>query len=376
MVVSAPSAAAKQNANLEYQKGRTAFEKGDFATAEPHFLKAAKHAPEFPEPHFALAQIMVRMGRHAEAQSRMAMAQKNMPAVAATPAAAAGTPAGDAALAAAAAAAAAGLQQQGAGTDAAPSIAQLDAMASKAAVALPAMYTSVGRALSKIAIHLVEARSSIDRMAASSDAQDVHNARIHRVQYTAAEVLFARLAQSAPTDANLWWQLSLNSFNLRRDYTTAAVAFGVTAALSSAQMVVMSYYLLYHAWQHLCDWRDWDVRLRILAERLHSSLGDTRMLAAGAGGPAQWESSGSSSSSVGSGSSSSGSGDSGSGDSGSDDSGSSGSGSTSSSNSLVASADGSDSSSANVSELESLVMAMEAPYILLVSRLVDFDPTV
>ena len=88
---------AGERANKEYQLGRKHFEAGDLAAAEPHFLKAAEAAQHYPEPHYALAQIMVRQGRHQEAQARMALAQKNMPpgtqgANAAAPAATVGSP--------------------------------------------------------------------------------------------------------------------------------------------------------------------------------------------------------------------------------------------------------------------------------------------
>ena len=269
---------AALGANAEYQTGRAAFEKGDFDDAMPHFLKAAELAPHFPEPHFALSQILVRIGRHAEAQARMALAQERMaqahsrgkmdPGSVAAAAAMRGLndrgKMDPAAIAAAAAAGPAG------GSSSLP----IRQLAAQTAAELPASHAAIGHALTRIAQLLSEAHDSIVRMAASTEPQDIHNAKIHAGQFAAAETLFASIARGAPTDANLWWQLALNSFNLRRDYATAAIAFGITAALSTAQMVVMSYYLLYHAWQHLCDWRDWEARLRVLADHLHQSLGD------------------------------------------------------------------------------------------------------
>ena len=68
----------RDNANQEYQVGRVAFEKGAFLEAEPYFVKAAEWAPEFPEPHYALAQIYGRLGREQEAQLHMATAQRLM----------------------------------------------------------------------------------------------------------------------------------------------------------------------------------------------------------------------------------------------------------------------------------------------------------
>lgn len=62
----------RDNANREYQLGRAAYERGDFVTAEPLFRKATEFAPEFPEPYFALAHLMQRLGRNEEAQHFMA----------------------------------------------------------------------------------------------------------------------------------------------------------------------------------------------------------------------------------------------------------------------------------------------------------------
>ena len=99
--------------------------------------------------------------------------------------------------------------------------------------------------------------------------------------------LFRRLT-AAPTDANLWWQLALHSFNQRRDHMTASVAFAVTSHLSTAPMVLMSFYLLFHAWQHLCDWREWEGRLRMLTARIHASLGDVPTAIPGPGRKVLW----------------------------------------------------------------------------------------
>ena len=62
----------RDNANREYQLARAAYERGDFVTAEPLFRKALEFAPEFPEPYFALSQLMQRLGRNEEAQHFMA----------------------------------------------------------------------------------------------------------------------------------------------------------------------------------------------------------------------------------------------------------------------------------------------------------------
>ena len=79
-LLSSSSSAASdlEAAGREYKLGRAAFEAADFETAEPHFLKAVAAAPEFPEPHYALAQIMLRTDRHEEARWRMALAEARM----------------------------------------------------------------------------------------------------------------------------------------------------------------------------------------------------------------------------------------------------------------------------------------------------------
>ena len=66
----------RDNANREYQLGRAAYERGDFVTAEPLFRKATEFAPEFPEPYFALAHLMQRLGRNEEAQHFMAQVRR------------------------------------------------------------------------------------------------------------------------------------------------------------------------------------------------------------------------------------------------------------------------------------------------------------
>ena len=65
----------------------------------------------------------------------------------------------------------------------------------------------------------------------------------------------------------------------------ASHAFSVTAALSDAPMVRMSFYLLYHSMQHLCDWREYEARLSTLRERLSESLSQlSETLTVGGGG--------------------------------------------------------------------------------------------
>ena len=217
-VVAASSSAedAKALANKEYQLGRAAFERGDLAEAEPFFLRAAQRAPEYPEPHFALAQILVRQGRHSEAQARMAMAQKQMLTTGVAPAAKSG-----------------GDQERAAGGPGGTTAMALAVVAAKAATALPPHHAAIGHALSHISGFLEIGRRSISRMAASADSQDVHNSRIHARQHGEAEAIFRQLCE-LPTEANLWWQLALNAFNFRRDHMTAAAAFAIVATLTQA----------------------------------------------------------------------------------------------------------------------------------------------
>ena len=350
--------ASREEANREYQLGRQAFEAGDIAKAEPHFLKAAEYAPQFPEPHYALAQIMVRQGRHQEAQQHMARAQSFMPPGPQSPPEQA-TPSDDGTV-------------------------SLAVLAAKASASLPASHIAVGRALSHIAGYLGEGERAIAAMAASSDPQDVHNARIHQSQHVSVEETFRKLA-NAPTDANLWWQLALHSFNQRRDHMTASTAFAVTATLSKAPMVVMSFYLLFHAWQHLCDWRDSESRLRQLEARIRISLGDTPLGAIGPGGQQQWAVSKRAALPGGEGSGEGGGGEDGGGNwlsfGWGKPGGGKGKGAAGVDGSVADGADGGDGGgdggedAKSRREFESLVLAMESPYIFLVTRLVDREPT-
>ena len=267
----------RDEANAHYKLGREAFDRGDLAKAEPLFIKAAEVAPEFPEPHYALALILQRVGRSQEALARMAAAQALLPPGVAGAAAIAAMASGKTSDAVLADVKKASEQLQTA----------LPVLAASAAATLPASHEVIGKALINIARYMAEGREAIDRMSESEDPQDQHNARIHLRQHLDAETLYRLLTQQ-PTDANLWWQLALSAFNLRREYTTASVALAVTASLSTAPMVLMSFYLLFHAWQHLCDWREWDSRLRMLSARLHASLGDEALSELGPGGLVRW----------------------------------------------------------------------------------------
>mgnify|MGYP001188501969 CR=1 FL=1 len=62
-----------------YQRARAAFERAALAAAEPLFLAAAAAAPQFPEPHYALAQLTARLGRMEEAEAHMRAARLRIP---------------------------------------------------------------------------------------------------------------------------------------------------------------------------------------------------------------------------------------------------------------------------------------------------------
>ena len=239
----------RDSANREYQLARAAFERGDFVTAEPLFRKAVEFAPEFPEPHFALAQLMQRLGRTEEAQHFMAQVNQRIP-------------------------------QNAAGSE----LAQAQAVAAQQKPLLEhALETArtlrvirpeapfVGRALLAAARAMDESRQLVAQMARSSKQQDVHNSRIHAAHHLEAE-LKLREVLANPLEANGWWQLALQSFNSRREFETASHALEAAMRLSASPTSRASYFLLYHAWQHLCDWRDWPLRLRQLRDSARAAL--------------------------------------------------------------------------------------------------------
>ena len=301
----------RANANRDYQLGRSAYERGDLLQAEPFFVKATKWGPEFAEPHFALAQVMRRLGRAQEAKAHMVAAQRIM------------SSGGDTATPA---------DMPGASA-VATAVKPLAKVADEAALRLGAAHVAIGRVIVRIAELLDEGRDLIGVMARSSSPQDAHNAMVHGTQHGEGERLFRMLAAS-PLEANMWWQLSLNSFNMRREYMVASLAFSVTAALSDAPMVRMSFYLLYHSMQHLCDWREYEARLSTLRERLSESLSQlSETLTVGGGGER--------------------------------DEGNEGG---------VARGVARTGGGAGAGEVASLVRAIEAPYIFLVSALTDTAP--
>lgn len=54
----APMAEAHERANAEYKAGVTFFNREDYASAEPRFRAALAIAPIFPEPNYALGQVI------------------------------------------------------------------------------------------------------------------------------------------------------------------------------------------------------------------------------------------------------------------------------------------------------------------------------
>ena len=299
----------RDNANREYQLGRAAYERGDFKTAEPLFKRASEYAPEFPEPHFALAQLMQRSNRQAEAQHHMSLVNQRVPQ----------RPAGE--------------LLKASGQAARPLLEHAKETARTLRRTRPGHCGDGGgtgdicRALVVAARALEEGRALVAEMAKSSAQQDQHNSRIHAAQQLEAEAKL-REVFSNPLEANLWWQLALLSFNNRREFESAAQAldrrrqrsrsatpprpppspsppppaaaaaappprvrrarphprrvracsraqaFEAAMRLSSSPTSRASYFLLFHAWQHLCDWRDWPLRQHQLRASAYASLDD------------------------------------------------------------------------------------------------------
>jgi tetratricopeptide (TPR) repeat protein len=186
----------RDNANREYQLARAAYERGDFVTAEPLFRKALEFAPEFPEPHFALAQLMQRLGRNEEAQHFMAQVNQRIP------------------QAAEAAQAEAAVQR--------PLLEHaLETARTLRTIRPDAPF--VGRALLASARAMDEGRQLVGQMGRSALPQDQHNSRIHAAHQLEAE-LKLREVLANPLEANSWWQLALLSFNSRREFESASHA--------------------------------------------------------------------------------------------------------------------------------------------------------
>ena len=293
------------NANREYQRARLAYEKGDFATAEPVFRLASEWAPEFPEPHFALAQLMQRSGRMEEAAVETEKVKRLMPQGGQPKLAFHGS-------------------NEGAdrGSPKRPLVQHAEETARTLRVARPDVGPLIGRSLVAVAKALEAGAVLIHEMMRSPLQQDQHNGRIHTREILEAEVKLRALIAN-PLDANGWWQLSLLCFNNRREFESAsrapppqpsrapnslnqqcgqepepvvpghhaptrltparhtctpvrrADAFEATMRLSQSATSRASFFLLYHAWQHLCDWRDWPMRARQLRASTAAALDGT-----------------------------------------------------------------------------------------------------
>ena len=69
----------RDRGNKLYQDGRKAYEAARLDVAEPLFRKAIEIIPEFPEPHLALAHVLARLGRAAEAEASLAESKRRLP---------------------------------------------------------------------------------------------------------------------------------------------------------------------------------------------------------------------------------------------------------------------------------------------------------
>ncbi|KAL1520161.1 hypothetical protein AB1Y20_023631 [Prymnesium parvum] len=222
-------------AHASYQRGRELFEADRLEEAFPFFKKASEWAPHFPEPFVAMSQALSRLGRPDEARRMMGEADKR-------------------------------LRSPPLSSHSLTSAARAAVHAVRSSSAPPHTKAVVARTLASF----VESGALIDELERSAERQDAHNARVHRQQLVEAERLLRQLLAS-PLEMRYWWQLGLNAFNERREFTTAALALEVIVRFAPARMVNVSYYLLYHSWQQLCDWRQYDSRLRTLRMRLEEA---------------------------------------------------------------------------------------------------------
>lgn len=161
----------RELANEAYKHGRLHYERAEFDLALPFFEATAKHAPHFPEPYVAMGQLLSRVGRVAEAQTRMAEAHTRLAAVeASTSEHAAKRP--------------------------------LSELAAAAAEALPEQHARIGQSLRRLPDLMAESGRLIEQMANSSNAEDRHNARIHKNQMIESEQLLRKVCE-APRDAQV-----------------------------------------------------------------------------------------------------------------------------------------------------------------------------
>ena len=122
----------------------------------------------------------------------------------------------------------------------------------------------LGDSLLRTAAHLEEGRALILAMQGSGHAQDAHNARIHGKEWVEHVGRFRRLLGD-PTDGQKWWDAAIHGFNARRCYASGAVAMEEVFRLAGETDASRgAFFLLFHAWQQTCDWRDYDKRLRAI----------------------------------------------------------------------------------------------------------------
>ena len=101
--------------------------------------------------------------------------------------------------------------------------------------------------------------------------QDAHNARIHGKERVEHVGRFRRLLGD-PTDGQKWWDAAIHGFNARRCYDPARWRWRRSSARRRDDASRGAFFLLFHAWQQTCDWRDYDKRLRAIEFILEASL--------------------------------------------------------------------------------------------------------
>ena len=158
----------RDRGNKLYQDGRKAYEAARLDVAEPLFRKAIEIIPEFPEPHLALAHVLARLGRAAEAEASLAESKRRLP-DSYQPA----SPTEHEAAMASAEEAVSAWQDDLVGL-----AAEAARILGEGGTNLPPL-VRLGDSLLRTAAHLEEGRALILAMQGSGHAQDAHNARIH-----------------------------------------------------------------------------------------------------------------------------------------------------------------------------------------------------
>ena len=273
----------RDRGNKLYQDGRKAYEAARLDVAEPLFRKAIEIIPEFPEPHLALAHVLARLGRAAEAEASLAESKRRLP-DSYQPA----SPTEHEAAMASAEEAVSAWQDDLVGL-----AAEAARILGEGGTNLPPL-VRLGDSLLRTAAHLEEGRALILAMQGSGHAQDAHNARIHGKEWVEHVGRFRRLLGD-PTDGQKWWDAAIHGFNARRCYASGAVAMEEVFRLAGETDASRgALFLLFHAWQQTCDWRDYDKRLRAIERILEASLAQSaaaarRLVAAAAAAPADVE---------------------------------------------------------------------------------------